>query len=155
MRILIRTIHMIGLAAFVGTVFTHVLISVIADPSDPARYHALMVFKDTGTRVLLIPGIALLGLSGVALARRQPRPRPMWLKIKLVLVAIAATNGLLVLLPAGARVAEAAADGLPATEALAREAIAGPINVMLIVAIILLSIARPWRQQGGLYDEQH
>ncbi|EKV32551.1 hypothetical protein C882_2630 [Caenispirillum salinarum AK4] len=147
MRTLARTVHMIGLAAFVGTVLSHVLVSVVADPSDPVRYHALMVLKDTGTQFVLIPGLVLMGLSGIVMVRRMPRPWPAWLTVKLGLVAAAAANGLLVLLPAGARIAEAASAGAQAPDALAREAIAGPVNVALILAIVVLSIARPSRRR--------
>lgn len=146
MRTLFRTLHMIGLAAFVGTVLTHVLISAVADPADPARFHALMVLKDTGTRFVLIPGIALMGLSGLVMARRLARPWPVWLKVKLGVVSLAAANGVLILLPAGARIAAAAADGIVAHQALAREAVAGPVNVALILVILLLSVARPTRR---------
>ncbi|WP_404380906.1 hypothetical protein [Caenispirillum salinarum] len=147
MRTLARTAHMIGLAAFVGTVLSHVLVSAVADPNEPSGYHALMVLKDTGTRFVLIPGLVLMGLSGVFMAWRLPRPCPVWLKVKLVLVAAAAANGLLVLMPAGAHIADAASAGAFAPDALAREAVAGPVNVALILAILVLSIARPSRRR--------
>lgn len=148
MHPILKTLHMLGLAAFVGTVLLHLLIIAVADPADPAAYAALMEIKDTATKALIVPGMAILGLSGMASARRLPRPWPLWLKLKLALVAVTAANGLGILLPAGAAIAGAAAAGPVPPDLLAREAIAGAVNVVLILVILGLSVARPRSRRG-------
>lgn len=144
MRPVLLGIHLLALAAVVGSVFLHILIGLLAEPA-AGSFPALMALKDTTTRAFILPGMVLLGASGMVLARRLPRPWPLWLKAKLALVPVIALNGLFVLLPLGAEIAAAAAQGLP-TEALrVREDIAGTINLVLILAVIALSVARPQR----------
>lgn len=149
MRSIPRLVHMLGLAAFAGTVFVHILIVSVADPAEPQAYAGLMAFKDTTTKVLLIPGVALLGLSGMAMLRRLPRPLPLWLKVKLALVPVIAVNGLFVLLPVGMEIAKAAAAGPVPPHLLLREAIAGTLNLVLILAVVALSALRPAFGRGA------
>jgi hypothetical protein len=142
MRVLLKTAHLLALSAFVGTVFLHVLVSATATPSDAEAYAALMALKDTTTRVLILPGVVVLGMSGMTLARRLPRPWPLWLRAKLALVPLLAVNGLFILLPVGAEIASAAQAGPVPDALLVREEIAGMVNVVLILAVLVLSVRR-------------
>ncbi len=147
MRPALKVLHLIGFAAFVGTVFVHVLVSVLADPTAAGAYAELMALKDTSTRALILPGVVILGVSGALLARRGRRPWPLWLRIKVGLVPLLAINGVFVLLPVGAAIAEAAALGAVPAALLLREEVAGAINIALILAVIALSAARPQRAE--------
>lgn len=147
MRPTLKVLHLVGFAAFVGTVFVHVLASILADPTDAGAYAALMALKDTSTRALILPGVACLGMSGALLARRGRRPWPLWLRIKVGLVPLLAINGVFVLLPVGAAIAEAAALGPVPAALLSREEIAGGVNIALILAVTALSAARPQRAE--------
>lgn len=145
MRIILKIAHMLALSAFVGTVILHILVSATAMPEAADTYPTLMALKDTTTRFVILPGVVLLGMSGMTLARRLPRPWPLWLRAKLALVPLLALNGLFILLPVGAEIAAAAQAGPVPPALLVREEIAGMVNVVLILAVIALSVARPTR----------
>ncbi|MCA1939832.1 MAG: hypothetical protein LDL26_02425, partial [Caenispirillum bisanense] len=112
MRSALLTVHLLALAAALGAALLHVLMAAVADPAADG-FAALMALKDITTWSLILPGMAVLGVSGGLLARRLPRPWPLWLKVKLALAPLIAANGLFVLLPLGGDIAAAAAAGAP------------------------------------------
>ncbi len=148
MRSALLTLHLLALAAVVGSAFLHVLMAAVADPAAP-DFAALMALKDTTTWSLILPGMVLLGMSGGLLARRLPRPWPLWLKAKLALVPVIAANGLLVLLPLGGEIAAAAAAGASTEALIAREDIFGTLNLVLLLAVVGLSVVRPRRRAAA------
>ncbi len=137
-----RGLHLLGLAAFLGAVLSHVVIAAVV-PSLPAadRVGALMA-KHLLSEGLLLPGLGLMLLSGMGLWATRGRQWPWWLKVKLGLVALMTLNGLVVLIPTGAAIAAAAAQG-PVPDALAqRESLAGALNLVMIATVLVLSVGR-------------
>lgn len=145
MRSALLTVHLLALAAALGGALLHVLTAAVADPA-AAGFADLMALKDMTTWSLILPGMAVLGVSGGLLARRLPRPWPLWLRVKLSLVPLIAANGLFVLLPLGGDIAAAAAAGEPTEVLIAREDIFGTLNLLLLVAVVGLSAVRPHRR---------
>jgi uncharacterized membrane protein len=150
MHRILRIVHFIALAVFVGSIFGHILLGRMAAADGPAATLPLLEAKLAMIYVLTLPGLGALVVSGAALAlatqRRTGARR--WLAAKLALVVAVGLNGALVLTPIAAeQVARvrAGADALsPAYQALARrESIAGGLNLLAIAAIVALAVYRP------------
>ncbi|HYD32836.1 MAG TPA: DUF2269 family protein [Azospirillaceae bacterium] len=153
MRAMLRLLHLIGLAAFLGSILVHILLGEVVDPAhDLAGYALAMKIKYLATLILTLPGLALMILTGTVMAWRQRLTllTAKWLGAKLVLVILIALNGAAVLTPLGAETARLAAEGvlsgaLPATftEVKQKEDIAGALNLLMIVAVSTLALVRP------------
>lgn len=150
MRSPLLIIHLIGLAAFLGSVFGHIVLGRLADPAaDAAAYALLQDAKHATTMLITGPGLVITGITGlVLLLTRRSLFASTWLKIKLALVAAIGGNAMLVLIPLGVEIAEKAAAGAPpdALTALAgRESLFGAANLLMVLTVITLSVVRPWQ----------
>lgn len=152
--------HLIGLAAFVGSIFGHILLGNLGDPeADLAGFAALMQAKHMNVLLLTTSGLVLLLLTGIPLMlRRGMSPAKVrWMGVKLALVALIALNGTLVLTPLSQEMAAMArsavsSGSLPvAFFALqSKEDVFGAANLAMILAVIGLAIARPaLRRKSG------
>ncbi|MEA3292770.1 MAG: DUF2269 family protein [Pseudomonadota bacterium] len=145
--------HLIGLAAFVGSIFGHILLGNLGDrEAGLAGFAVLMQAKYMNVLLLTTSGLVLLLLTGIPLMlRRGMSPAKVrWMGVKLALVALIALNGILVLTPLGQEMAAMArnavsAGGLPAAffELQSKEDTFGAANLAMILAVISLAVARP------------
>ena len=149
----LKLLHLLGLALFLGSIPGHVLLGrLAAGATSPGEAALLLGTKHISTLVLTLPGLALAVASGALLlaARRELLGR-RWMQVKLGLVALVAANGLAMLTPTGAalaRLAEGAAGGVLPPEAAAlaaREGLFGAANLVMVLAILALAVARPGR----------
>ncbi|MQT11504.1 hypothetical protein [Segnochrobactrum spirostomi] len=152
MRLFLKLVHTLAISAFVGSIFGHILLGTHFSAEDAASYRTVLAVKCLMTQTLILGGLALCVLSGiglVALGRGRSLIRP-WLAIKLAAVALIVVNAVTVLRPLGLeRLALASALAGGDTQALAalhatgpREDIFGAINLALVLAVLVLSIAR-------------
>jgi uncharacterized membrane protein len=160
MHRLLRVVHFVALAVFLGSVPGHILLGQLAT-ADPAAAPALLRAKLAMIETFTLPGLAVLALSGagLAIAARAPWHRRRWLVAKLALVLAVGANGALVLLPIARRQAELsrAAPGAPTEEFRRlemRESVAGAANLVTIAGIIALAVYRPGFGAGRRAAEQ-
>lgn len=142
----LKIAHLLGMTLFLGSIFGHVFLAAMAgNVSDPGAQAALINAKHVSTNVMTLPGLAIAGLTGLALAWRKGLAGRPWLRIKVVLVMAAALNGALFLAPLGARLAAlAAAGGGSEMAALGqRESVLGAVNLALILAVIVIAVVKP------------
>lgn len=152
MRILLKTLHIVALCVFVGSIPSHIVIGAVAERAGDAvafaHYHDV---KYLLTQVLTRAGLIAAVTTGVLVTlTRRAAWRQRWLQAKLILVLLIVLNGMAVLTPiAGemAALAAAAAEQGPLDPRFAmlhqREGIAGAVNLLAIVAVIYLAVARP------------
>ncbi len=154
----LRIIHFLGLAAFLGSVFGHILLGRLVDPvAEPSVFVDLMWAKHASTAWLTVPGLVVTMLSGLGLVATRPALlRHRWLPLKIGLAFMVAANGSLLLEPLGQGITEAAqqvaalhgtADGEVALTRLAvltqRESLLGAANLLLVLVILTLGVVRP------------
>ncbi len=153
MNKVLKVFHLLGLAAFVGSIFGHILLGGLGDPTaDLIGFAALAEARYMNVLLLTLPGLALLLFTGIALAWRYgltPKSR-RWLGAKLLLVGLIALNGVLVLTPLGRDMAALAQDAvatgsLPAAyfELQQIESLFGAANLAMILVVVALATAKP------------
>ena len=147
----LRIVHLIAVCVFVGSIPAHIVLGAAIDPAaDPAAFAAFHQAKLLLTVSLTGAGIAAAVASGVllALARRQLFRRG-WLWAKIGLVTVVALNGGVVLTPLAAEMAALAAGPGPLAaefaDLAAREAVAGSVNQVLLLAVVALAVIKPKR----------
>jgi hypothetical protein len=159
---LLKACHLLGLTLFLGSILGHIVAGAAGGaPGAPgflyAREHISLA-----TQFLTLPGLALAVVSGVvmAVASRLSPLRLRWLAAKIGLTVAILINSALFVAPAGARalagaVALSKGESSAMAEILAAlrvEQIAGAVNILLILAIVLLGVFKPrlqWRRQGA------
>ncbi len=143
---LIKSLHFLGMALFLGSIAGHIHLGQGVAPGE-AAYGWAQAAKYDSTLLLTIPGLMLTAASGVALAvARRGGPPRRWLRVKVVLTALVGLNGALVLAPLGRRLAEGAVLGAsgPMLEGLSRlESLFGAANLLMTLAVIALAVFRP------------
>ena len=151
----LKTLHLLGLAVFLGSIPGHILLGqMAAGAGDLDKAALLLAAKHTSTLALTLPGLALSVVTGaLPLARRRELLRSGWMRAKLGLVTLLVANGVLLLSPVGAEMAHlgeaaAASGALPPQLAslAAREGMLGAANLLMILAIVSLAVARPRRR---------
>lgn len=163
---ILKTLHLIGLALFFGSIAGHVVAAVHAGtPGSPTFLFAREEIV-TATRALTLPGLALALVSGVGmiLATRLALLRQRWLIAHGIVGVVIAVIAAGVLAPAGrhalALTFDLATDTSEATayrlgEVLHTESVAGGINILLTIAVILLAIFKPrLNRRGGRCSPQ-
>lgn len=149
-RIGLRLFHIVGMAAFVGSVLAMIILARSHDFSGDwgqiavARADVLRI-----TRYATLPGLGLIVLTGLLLlgGRVGPLLRQRIMRIKLALVALLVLNTTILVVPTVARLAllaEAAVQS-PAAQAafLAvhwREDVFGALNLLLLLLSAFLGL---------------
>lgn len=149
----LKILHLLGLALLLGSIFGHI---VAAAPHDYASGSPALLFaRQTiveATRALTLPGLALAIASGIAMALRGGRALAgrRWLAVHAGLAVCVLASAMALIVPAGGtmlRLAAAAATGTPLGPdyaAAARiERMAGAVNVVLILLIVAIGVAKP------------
>jgi hypothetical protein len=151
---ILKFLHLLGLTLFLGSIFAHIVASVLGGGPDSPNFLFARQDIAAATQVLTMPGLGLAILSGlgmVATARLSPQ-QTKWLAIHgslaLAIVIIAITA----ILPAIRQIlhdAIALRDGLAeasATQILASKRIedtAGGINLLLALSAAAIGVWKP------------
>lgn len=146
----LKLLHFVGLALFVGSIFSHVVASVLGGtPGGSAEFIAARRQILLASQVVTMPGLGLAVASGllmVLLARR--RQRWMWLHGALGLAVLALA--LIVVMPTVGAIMDGAlavAGGGGDVAAVAAryqvESVVGGLNVLLALGMMTLAIWRP------------
>jgi hypothetical protein len=147
---LLKLLHLIGLALFVGSILCHVVASVLGGaPGGSAEFIAARRQILLASEVVTMPGLALAVASGLGMALLARRRQPwMWVHGSLGLVVLALA--LVVVMPTvsaildGAlAVAAGSGDGAAVAARYQVESLVGGLNLVLSLAIMALGIWRP------------
>lgn len=151
---ILKILHLLGLTLFLGSVLGHIVAGIGA--GDPGSASFLFAREEIAlaTRALTLPGLLLAILSGIAMARlgRLSPVRQRWLAAKALLTAVVAVNALLFVVPSGDRAlagarallhGEAGATAAGVLSAVGVESVAGAVNILLVLAIVALGVAKP------------
>lgn len=154
MKRILRIVHLVALAVFLGSIFGHIVLGRLAE-ADPAAALPLLGAKLAMIHALTLPGLGALVLSGAVLAftTRPAQGMRRWLAAKFALVIAVGANGALMLTPIAERQVELAggAGGMLSPEFAAlvlRESVAGGFNLLVIAAIMALAVLRPALRGG-------
>jgi len=158
---LLKTCHLIGLTLFLGSILGHIVAGAAAGAPGTQSFLYAREHIALATQFLTLPGLALAVASGIALAAvsRLSPLRQRWLAAKIALTVAILINSAIFVAPSGARALAGALalskgdNGAMAEilSALRIEQIAGTVNILLILAIVLLGVFKPrlqWRRQS-------
>jgi hypothetical protein len=146
----LKLLHLLGLALFLGSIFCHVVASVLggapggSDAFIAARRQILLA-----SQVVTMPGLGLAVASGVVmLILAQRRQTWMWIHgaLGLVVLVVALTvvmPTVSAILDGALAVAEGSGDAAAVTARYQVESVTGGLNVLISLAIIALAVWRP------------
>ena len=139
----LKVLHLMGLVLFLGSIFGHIVAGILGGgPVSGDRFLAAPQF-------LTLPGLGLLLLSGVGLwLMSWSVKNSRWLGVHMGLAALVTLIAFVVVLPAGAEMmALASTDMVANMEKIVAanrfEDIGGAVNVLLILIITGLGVAKP------------
>lgn len=150
-RHIIKIIHLLSLAGFVGGLGATLLLADFSDNAPPSLLAALRMAVASLGESLVVPSLVLLVLSGMLLVVARPQlVRARWLWAKVVLTLAVAIIAVGVVQPAITRAAVLAAEGALGTPALgemtrafAEERIGGLVVLALSALAVMLAVWRP------------
>jgi hypothetical protein len=143
-----KTLHLLGLTLFLGSVFGHIVAGQAVGAQGGPYLVAARTEIVAATRFLTMPGLALAMASGLAMlffARLSPLKTP-WLAAHIALAAVVVVTAVAVVVPAGREALSlvlAGDFGAGLNAALNREHGFGAVNVALTLALIILGVFKP------------
>lgn len=145
MRNLLRFVHFIALAVFLGSVGGHILLGALTGEPGSDAFLTMVTAKRDSATYLTLPALAVTLASGTALALSGPGlTKARWLRLKVGLAVLVTLNGALLLAPLAERIAAEAARPAPMLAAsLRQESVFGAINLALVLTIFALAVFRP------------
>jgi hypothetical protein len=153
MRPALKIVHLIGLALFLGSVFSHVVAAVLGGPPGSSDFLPARAEIVAATRALTLPGLGLAVLSGVGMALVSPGlRRQRWLWLHAGLAVLVALSSLALVAPAGRQAlalasGDVGAPGLAA--ALLLERVGGSVNIVLAIALLAVGVIKPALRARG------
>jgi hypothetical protein len=143
-----KTIHLLGLTLFLGSVFGHIVAGQTVGAQGGANLVAARMEIVAATRFLTLPGLGLAiawGLAMMFCARLSPLKNP-WLAAHMILGMVVVVTAVAVVVPAGreALALVLAGDfGASLNAALLREHGVGAFNVVLTLVLVILGVLKP------------
>ncbi len=152
MRRTARFVHYLGVALFLGSIFSFIVASSVTATSDLAALAAARRVISAGTMFLTLPGLALLVVSGAVLSATSNGLKSRWVQVMALAAAVIVVNAVFVVVPAG-RTATALAQSAVSTGDLATgfgaaymtESVAGGANIVLA---LIATAAGVWRMEA-------
>ena len=145
----LKVLHLMGLVLFLGSIFGHIVAGILGGPVSGDRFLAAREHIAAATQFLTLPGLGLLLLSGVGLwLMGWSVKNSRWLGVHMGLAVMVTLIAFVVVLPAGAdMMALASTDMVANVEKIVAanrfEDIGGAVNVLLILIITGLGVAKP------------
>jgi hypothetical protein len=145
-----KTLHLIALALFLGSIFAHIVASQLGGPPGTADFTFAREEISAATRALTLPGLMLAILSGLWMAflsgispLRQP-----WIAAHAGMAVGVALIAAILVVPAGrTMLSNPSLDEIGT--ALTMEHAAGGLNILLTLAIVAVGVwKRRWRKGG-------
>lgn len=152
---LLKLLHILGLALFLGSIPTHIVLGQIT-PGGAIPAMGIVFSRKIMLIITLaatVPGLVLLTVTGWLRRRALPTPRPSWLRLHLAIGLTALAVGTLVITPQilelMAQAEALATDSFDPTvwkQAKLIEDVAGTLNVGLALLAMGLACFRPtWK----------
>ena len=148
-----KALHFLGLAMFLGSILGHISIGFVPGAKDQAQ---VMLFGrqaiEIATWSLTIPGLALLGVTGLFMTFRGGLGfgRRRWLTMHQIIGALILLNAALILVPVGGDLVDLASkiiQGSGSIDAFVRlagqERTFGAANLVLALATIFIAVLKP------------
>lgn len=146
----LKLTHFIGLALFLGSIFTYIAISSLIEGASMEGVVFGRNVIQQGTQWLTLPGLWMLVLSGVYNGYVRFGAASRFFRIKLLLGALIVANAHLIVVPAVKAASEIARQSLSIGHLLPeyqaaylRESFFGGVNVMLALAAAGVAV---WRR---------
>ncbi|GLT19123.1 hypothetical protein GCM10007938_29050 [Vibrio zhanjiangensis] len=138
MKSIFKIVHVIALSVFLGTIISYVLIGILSGENNFSFSRDVVL---TGTQYLTIPALWIVGFSGIMLSKKSFQG---WKKAKIFGFLLIMFNTHFVILPAIKDSIESLnlGDLIALDNALFVEAIAGSINLLLIVLTIIVAVTK-------------
>ena len=146
----LKLLHLSGLALFLGSIFCHVVASVLGGtPGGSAAFIAARRQILLASQFVTVPGLGLAVASGVAMLILV-RPRQTWMWIHGALGLMVLVVALTVVMPTvsaildGAlAVAQGSGDAAAVSARYQVESVTGGLNVLITLAMMALAVWRP------------
>jgi uncharacterized membrane protein len=140
----LKTLHLIALAGFLGSVLTFITIGIAADGASHTFVTTSRDLVLLCTRQLTFPSLTLLIMTGLAMTWYNNPYKPRWIWAKVLLATTMLTNTLLVIEPTISNSIRALStfNNTAYEDAITRETIYGGINLLICVVLVLLGLAR-------------
>lgn len=141
MRALIKTIHLVSLCVFFGSIATYIFLGAITPEGDPQALALSREWVLTSTTYLTVISMCITGLTGLLLSGK---PQRFWVWTKLLGFTVICLNTYFFVYPA---IVESnltlGIDEIKFQAALQNEAIFGAINIILILLLIVVAVTKP------------
>jgi hypothetical protein len=143
----LKQLHLLGLVAFLGSIFGHIALGVFGGAPGDARFAFAREAIVAATRAVTMPGLGLAVGTGVLLVVRSKASfsKSRWLAVHAGLALVIGLVAATVIVPSGARATAALARGAleVARAAVSTETIAGAVNMLLTLAVVVLGVFKP------------
>lgn len=149
----LKTLHIIGMALLLGSIFAHIAAGrVPGAETEPAAMVFARQTIDLATRYVTLPGLGLAIVSGILMVLRGSAGalKRRWLVAHLAIAGAVAAITFIVMIPVGrdilatAQAIAAGAEPLDAFSAAAlREHVWGGVNIVLLIIAIAIGAAKP------------
>ena len=146
----LKLAHFAGLVMFLGSILTFTLISALTETASLENLVFGREIISTGTRVLTLPGMWVLAVTGLWLGYRRYGVKRRLFHVKAALIGLIILNAYIFIVPAAASATELAAQSLARGELLPaypdaymREFFFGAVNVILAVIATVAGVWRP------------
>jgi len=146
----LRTIHLLGLVMFLGSIISYIIINEMAGKSNNLEIISFVKsYVYFGSKTITVPGMWLLVMSGIIMSYRggYSIKDTNWLKTKFIVAILIILNATFLIMPATRELAHRANDSLikgvlnsDMDKFQMREDMFGTINVIGIFANIILVI---------------
>lgn len=141
MKKTLKVIHLVAVSCFLGSIVTYIMFGILAG-KEPVALHFNRVWVNSSTTYLTISAMWVAGITGLLMSGI---PRANWLKAKLLGFVVIVANTYMLVGPAVTQsLQHVDAGGDKFASAVRQEAIFGGVNLVLIVLLITLSVAKPF-----------
>jgi hypothetical protein len=147
---LIRLIHILGVACFLGSIAVYVALGPSQARADPQEFRSMRAAILTGTETVTVPALGIVFATGCALLWQRRGHVPRWAWSKFLIGVLLMLNAWLLVGPAVSMAAHESALALnagghreAAWVAVQRETIFGAVNVALALIATALAVWRP------------
>jgi hypothetical protein len=150
---ILKFLHVLGIVLFLGSIITFIIVSSRIEGASLENTLFGRQIISAGSAALTLPGLWLIGISGILMAAIKYGFKVNFLRLKGVIFILILINAYLFVLPNVSHATELAASSLKSglldegyREAYLQESITGGINVLLSFAATFIAI---WNVRSG------
>ncbi len=149
----VKTLHIIGVIMFFGSILGHAIAGIVSSTSDSLQ--VLKIVREviqTETYFLTIPGLILFAVTGIAMLfiSKLPIKKLRWLMVHVFLGILVILNAVFILLPVGAEIFEVSQNMVTGGESMEyfyqlknKEAFFGALNIISCLILVIIAVIKP------------